>query len=220
MYLSWGTHTIQSFREHEINALYDEGYLFTRLEKGIMNKTRSIRIKCPDFSWSSENRRILKKTESLMLKEHRIPYSGYDWRIAKMAKNFYDTKFGAKTFSANKIKELLTNKKTTNFNLLLEFYINTKNTAEALGYAICAETEELIHYAYPFYRLDSETCNMGMGMMLQAIEWARGKNKKYIYLGSAQRPGDIYKLQFKGLEWYDGQKWQSDENALKTLLKN
>ena len=58
-----------------------------------------------------------------------------------------------------------------------------------------------------------------MGMMVRAVQWAKDLDKKYIYLGSFQRPGDVYKLQFKGLEWFDRKAWSEDLNKLKSLLK-
>ena len=58
-----------------------------------------------------------------------------------------------------------------------------------------------------------------MGMMLKAINYAKENGKKYIYLGSAQRPTDTYKLQFKGLEWFDGERWSEDLGELKKVLK-
>ena len=57
-------------------------------------------------------------------------------------------------------------------------------------------------------------------MMLKAIVWAKENGKKYVYLGSFQRPTDIYKLQFSGLEWFDGNTWQTDLNGLKNELKS
>ena len=53
------------------------------------------------------------------------------------------------------------------------------------------------------------------------IAWREAKEKglKYIYLGSLQRPTDSYKLQFKGMEWFDGEKWQVDISPLKEILK-
>jgi arginyl-tRNA--protein-N-Asp/Glu arginylyltransferase len=58
-----------------------------------------------------------------------------------------------------------------------------------------------------------------MAMMLNAILYAKENNKKYIYLGSAQRPTDTYKLQFKSLEWFDGDSWSEDLEELKNILK-
>jgi arginyl-tRNA--protein-N-Asp/Glu arginylyltransferase len=118
MYLSWVEQIITDFSDEKINTLYNEGYVFTRVGKGVMNQTRSVRIDLNKFELSSENRRVLKKTEELELKIENLPYKNYSWQIGKMAKDFYDTKFGAGTFTANKVKELLISDKS-NFNLLL-----------------------------------------------------------------------------------------------------
>ena len=79
----------------------------------------------------------------------------------------------------------------------------------------------MLHYSYPFYNLEPKNLkpNLGMSMMLSAIVYAKENNKKYIYLGSFQRPTDTYKLQFKGLEWFDGEKWSDDLEKLKQTLK-
>ena len=124
-----------------------------------------------------------------------------------MAKDFYEIKFGKDVFSANKIKELLTTQH--NFNLLLTY---------TDGYCICYQNGEILHYSYPFYNLKSKISNLGMSMMLKAIIYAKDSGKKYIYLGSAQRPTDTYKLQFEGMEWFDGKEWSEDLEELKRVL--
>ena len=55
-------------------------------------------------------------------------------------------------------------------------------------------------------------------MMLRAIEYAKEAEKKYIYLGSFSRPTDTYKLQFKGLEWFDGVGWSDGLKELKEAI--
>lgn len=212
-YLKWSEKRIQDFDDSTINELYNQGYVFGRNEKGLLGQTRSLRIDLNKFELSSENRRVLRKTETLLLKKHPLPYANYTWEIGKLAKDFYTTKFGDGTFSANKMKELLTEPVKSNFNELLVYA-----TEETLGYCVILETNELIHYCYPFYKLNSELPNLGLGMMLKAIVYAKEQGKKYIYLGSAQRPTDTYKLQFEGLEWFDGKKWKTDLGELKNIL--
>jgi arginyl-tRNA--protein-N-Asp/Glu arginylyltransferase len=253
MYLKWDEKTISDFSDENINQLYNQGYFFSRAGKGIVYQTRSLRIDLAKFKLSSENRRILKKNESVLLQTQTIPYPKYDWKIGKMGKDFYTAKFGDGTFSANKIKELLTDSEKSNFNRLLAYVIARSHNDEAIslqterllnyqkiassvlgpsrndtvgiGYAICLETNDLLHYCYPFYHLqipDSEfkiPSNLGLGMMLKAILYAQEQNKKYVYLGSAQRPSDTYKLQFEGLEWFDGKEWKTDLEELKLILK-
>jgi hypothetical protein len=101
---------------------------------------------------------------------------------------------------------------------------NDKNDLnQNIGYCIALETTELIHYSYPFYELrtiGSELSNIGLGMMLRAILYAKENGKKYIYLGSASRPTDTYKLQFAGIEWFDNKNWKLDTAELKSILNS
>lgn len=223
-YLHWNEKTISDFSEKNINSLYNEGYIFTRLSKGKMQQTRSVRIDLSKFALNSENRRVLKKIEGLNLNIATIPYKKYEWQIGKMAKDFYDHKFGADIFTANKIKELLTDKEKNNFNNLFVYNLSINpDENHIVGYAICFANSKIVHYSYPFYNLPPSPYplvpNLGMGMMIMAIAAAKQNNMQYIYLGSAQRPTDVYKLQFAGLEWFDGKNWSNNSAELKKILK-
>ncbi|MFA6095435.1 MAG: hypothetical protein WC767_01175 [Candidatus Paceibacterota bacterium] len=221
-YLNWDTKTITDFSPENIEAMYDAGYVFTRVDRGVMNKTRSFRVRLAEFAPSSENRRILRKAEHLEMRRESIPYSGYSWKIGKLAKDFYDA-HGA-DFSANKVKEVLTDASKTNFNTLLVF--RDKTTGEDVGYAICYETDGIIHYSYPFYAEDPAEPSRGLGMMTMMLDWAKAQGKSLAYLGSLQRPSDTYKLQFSGGEWFTPSEveglspgWQTDTVPLKSILK-
>jgi len=213
MYLVWQKKTIEPGDDAAVTAAYEAGFVFTRVARGAMDQTRSVRIDLSKFELSSENRRVLKKTDGLELQSIPLPYADYTWQLGKLAKDFYGDKFGVGTFSANKIKELLTGP-TSNFNRLLVYTLN--NTP--VGYCIAYENNDLLHYSYPFYDRATDISNLGLGMMLRAIVHAQETGKKYIYLGSAQRPTDTYKLQFTGLEWFDGEQWSMDYESLKTIL--
>lgn len=214
MYLKWNEQTITDFSDENINSLYTEGYLFTRVDRGVMHQTRSLRIDLSKFELSSENRRVLRKTEEITLKVTTLPSSEYHWTIGKMGKDFYQQKFGDGTFSANKIKELMNDETKSNFTTLFSYTVEN----ETLGYCIARETDDMIHYCYPFYDLSKSPKDMGLGMMTRAVVFAKEQKKKYLYLGSAQRPNDTYKLQFEGVEWFDGEQWKSDTETLKILL--
>ncbi len=214
-YLSWKQTITADFSEKNISSLYNDGFLFTRIDKGVMDQTRSVRINLEQFELSSENRRILKKTEGLVLDAVPLPYSNYHWSIGKMGKDFYEQKFGDGTFSANKLKELMTDTEKSHFNLLLRYTLNN----EILGYSICYQNDTVLHYCYPFYNLETAPKDIGMGMMLRAIMYAKEHNKKHVYLGSAQRPSDTYKLQFTGIEWFNGKNWEKNQEELKILLQ-
>lgn len=217
-YFSFGKKTITDFSEETIDKMYDNGYVFTRLGKGIMNQTRSLRIDLSKFELTSENRRVWRKTNEVKAEGWSLPFApeNYDWSIQKLAKDFYTSKFGAGTFSANKVKTLLTDKEQSNFNFILSY----QNDGEEgyFGYAICYKNCSLLHYAFPFYDFLKYSNNYGMSMMINAIIWAKCSEKEYVYLGGITRPADIYKLQFQGLEWFDGKQWQIDLDEAKKLI--
>jgi len=213
-YLSWDNKTISDFSAKNITNAYNMGFVFTRLGKGKMTQTRSVRINLDKFELSSENRRVMRKTEGVQLNIITLPHPDYDWHIHKLGVDFYTKKFGEKTFSANKIKELLTSP-DSNFNLLFKYQENNL----PLGYCICYQNNELVHYGYPFYDLGININNLGIGMMTKAILWAKEVGKKYIYLGSAQNPAAIYKTQFTGFEWFDGKSWKQNIDELKEILQ-
>ncbi len=221
-YLHWNEKTITDFSEKNIFDMYDQGYVFTRIGKGVMHQTRSVRIDLAKFELSSENRRIIKKVEEIEVLSESIPYQKYNWEIAKLAKDFYSIKFGQGTrsiMSASKMKEILTDADKSNFNELL-IYAQKQNP---IGYVVCYENENMVHYSYPFYHIDQSPKDMGLGMIMRVIVWAKENNLKYVYLGSLQRPTDTYKLQFSGLEWFDGgpdgtQTWSNDVEKVKEIL--
>ncbi len=206
-YLKWKEERIKDNSEEYISKMYDNGFVFTRIGKDLMQQTRSIRIDLSKFELSSENKRILKKIEGIEIRSDNIPYDKYDWKIGKIGKDFYESRKA--DFSANKIKELITDSKS-NFNLLLNF--------SDIGFAICYYNKDIIHYSYPFYNIEKTGKDMGLGMMIKSIIWAKEKGLKYIYLGSLQRPSDVYKLQFSGIEWFDENKWSGDLEEVKKVL--
>lgn len=225
-YFEWQKKIITDFAPNNIEVLYANGFVFTRIGKGVMSQTRSFRINLKNFELTSENRRILRKAADYKMEVLDLPMADYNWNIGKMAKDFYE-KFGDSVFSANKIKEILTDADKSNFNKLLVFSARTEPFLGSqgsvrdfrFGHAICRETPNILHYSYPFYLENENEPSRGLCMMTMAIAWAKENNKQYVYLGSLQRPSDTYKLQFEGAEWFDGKNWQNDTASIKEILK-
>ena len=242
-YLHWNEQILDTTSPDVVTDAYDHGYVFTRIGKGVMHQTRSVRINLSHFELSSENRRILKKIQGMNITAAALPYSDYTFTIGKLAKDFYENKFGAGIMSAQKIKEMLTDSTKSNFNTMLVFtnpqhtvtdgsakldrseheeFLSKKISAPeqtaTCGFAICYMNNALLHYSYPFYDLSAPK-DTGLGMMILAIQYAKEQGLDYIYLGSLQRPRDTYKLQFSGLEWFNGASWSTDLDAAKELLR-
>lgn len=195
MYENFDQLTVADSEQEEINNYYDRGYVVTRLGKNVMQQIKSVRVKLTDFELSSENRRVLKKNDNLELNYSVLPSMSYSWSIAKLAKDFYAEKFGPNIMSANKIKEMFNEPDKSNMNAFFEFSIDN----QPIGYCLLYESNQIVHYSYPFYHLNIKQPNLGMAMMLKAVIWAQKKSKQYIYLGSDSK----YKHQFKGLEVFN-----------------
>ena len=216
-YLQFAETTVDADNTAEVSAKYNDGYLFTRKAKGNMYQTRSLRLKLAGFEFNSENRRVLRKFPVIEVRELSLPIvrEDYDWKIHKMGKHFYEKKFGKGIFSAAKIKTLLTDKEKSNFNLLLRYSLPDG----IAGYAIAYLSSDVFHYAYPFYEFEKYPSNFGMAMMIRAILIAQKSGCSYAYLGSVRSDKDLYKLQFEGLEWFDGAAWQTSLEELKRTVR-
>lgn len=98
--------------------------------------------------------------------------------------------------------------------------LNTKyQIPSPIGYTATLVHDNIIHYAYPFNDQKYYKQNIGMGMMLRAIIWAKENNLDYIYLGTCNTIPALYKLQFKGIEWFDGEGWSGDTHELKKIVR-
>jgi len=197
----------------DINKIYDMGFLPTRLKKDLFYLCRSLRVNLRDFELTSENRRVLKKTNYIKMNIKELKDYKYNYKIGKMGKDFYDKRFNKRVMSANKIKWLF----TEGFCTHVAVY---RDREEIIGYCLLVKGQNLIHYAYPFYDLRYFKKNAGMGMMLQLIIWSWKNGLNYTYLGTCYTEKALYKTQFKGCEYFTGWNWSNDIDELKYLVRN
>jgi len=198
-----------------LDDIYAKGFIPTRIQKGLYYMARSTRVNLENFKESSELRRIDRKTEGLSIKTIELSQFKYDYTLGKQMKDFYDTKFGKKTLSAQKAKWLFT---SGAFSHVLLYTFAESN--KIIGYCIVNINENIMHYAYPFYSLELDMPNLGMGMMLKATQWSRGQEKEFVYLGTSYTDSSLYKTQFPGFEWYTGNSWNPSVKELKEIIRN
>ncbi len=211
----------------EIDEALKRGFVPTRKRDLYFQLARSSRVALEEFTPSSENRRILRKTEDISVRLADINEHPYHWTIGAFAKSFYTQKFGRAIMSAQKMKWIF-NSQT--FNAVFVFStpavdyepshgVPDYEGEKVLGLCPAVATDESIAYAYPFYDLSYQNKNTGLGMMLKAILHAREVGKKHIYLGTLYTPSSLYKTQFAGFEWFDGQDWDKDIKKVKALVR-
>ncbi|MCL5090583.1 MAG: hypothetical protein M1514_01090, partial [Patescibacteria group bacterium] len=88
-----------------------------------------------------------------------------------------------------------------------------------IGYAVCFISDNILQFAHSFYDLSYFEQNLGARMMLEAIIWAKKSLKQYVYLGTCYEKGALYKIEFKGVEFFNGFTWSKNLEELKALVQ-
>lgn len=193
--------------------IYDIGFLPSRISQDLFYLARSLRVSLPEYTASSENRRIMNKFPDLSVEMIPISEFEYQFEIGKIASDFYKRRTEVKGMSAQKIKSLITE---GYFTHILRFSLN----GVLVGYCIVNSDENVLHYAYPFYKEEFEKSNMGMAMILSTIQLSQNKGLKYLYLGTVYTEQSLYKTQFVGAEYFNGIEWVNDIEGLKEIVRN
>lgn len=198
----------------DIDKIYENGFLPVRNLRGVYYLSRNIRVNLEKFELSSENRRILRKSNDF--ESDRLPLSEFVYKAEtqKLCKTYADSRFGKGTFSTAAIKNIF---RGEIYNYVFVFKeIKTKNP---VGYAVSFITQNFLQYAHSFYSLDFFKENLGARMILETIIWAKKSGKKYAYLGTCYEEKALYKTEFKGTEFFNGFTWSDNLNELKALIK-
>ena len=204
----------------DIPEIYNKGFLpysnDIDLERDIYYLARSLRVNQENFKESSENRRVAKKIAVLQPGLSVIPINDFNISDAKFQKFCLD--FASKRFSEaiskDRIAYILSNKSISH---VFEFTLKQKK----VGYVIAIIENDTLHYWFAFFELDYQEYSLGKWMMFSVINWAAQNNLKYTYLGTCYGAKSLYKVRdFKGLSFFDGNKWNSDMKLLKEKCKS
>lgn len=205
----------QVFAKKEQGDLYEDifqqGLLPTRINRDLFYLTRSSRVRVDDFEPSSENRRIRRKTEQFDVKLVPVKEFAYSPEIQKNCKDWFNERLGEKVIGALGVKKVF-------YEMNNNYVFVWSDGDKEIGYVVCLITEGLIHYNFAFYNPEYFNQNLGVRMMLEAVEYAKENNISYIYLGSVYEQSSMYKTQYKGFEFFNGIAWSSNLEELKYLI--
>lgn len=171
---------------------YQQGLLPQRNDSTSFYFESSCRSNLTKFLLSSENRRILRKTEQFTFK--RVPIF-YNRDIQKQI--FQWLKGLDWDFPISSVKTIFTNHI---FNYLYVWKFDQKIVA----YSICYFSDSISHIAYVFYDPQYSHSDLPIRLSLQAIIDSHQLGLKYCYLG---RFSD-YKRNMPGFENFVGGQWQ------------
>lgn len=196
----------------ETAKIYNAGFLPVRSLPNVYYLCRSVRVNLSQFELSSENRRILRKTEAIKSEIIKFSEFNYTSAVQKFCVDYAKTRLGREALPVAAIRSIFTGQV---YNSVLVF----KDDNKTVGYAVCFITEKLMQYAHAFYDLKYIDQSLGARMMLEAISFSKKQNLEYIYLGTCYEKSALYKTEFKGVEFFTGFGWSSNLEELKSLIK-
>lgn len=205
-------------REGEpLDALYAQGFLpysGTAHAHDIFYSARSARIVLPQFELSSENRRIDRKFDGRFTKE-RLPATDFapDEDFYAFSLSYFAKKHGERAMPRERLETILDSGLVTHTTIY-------RSADAPVAYVLEAEHGSMGHYWYSFYDLAYSQSSLGLWLMLDALCDAQKRGLAYYYLGTVYGPKALYKTNFTPLEWWDGTKWNTHLDSLKTLSHN
>lgn len=216
---NYATYCIKE-NQHELPEIYAKGFLPYSNDINLKVETyylaRSLRVDLDVFKSSSENRRVDRKMAELKPSFEVI--SRKDFNINDPDFKSYCFKFASKRFSeplsTERLEYILASKSISH---IFQFSLDGKTA----GYVITIIVNGSLHYWFAFFDLEFQTYALGKWMMFSVINWAREQKMDYVYLGTCYGEKSLYKVRdFKGLSYFDGNRWDNDIKSLKLKCKS
>jgi len=197
-----------------ISRIFDAGFLPSSRLLDRFYMARQVRVSLERFTPSSENRRILRKCTDVRCE--LIPRDQFEFTSARRAsfKAYADSRFGEGIMTMERLEQLFSSPVVTH---ILQFTLCTGEDAGSV--VLFLKKPEIAFYYYAFYNLDFFDRNLGMFMMVTAVQTFREMNFRHVYLGTCYSERALYKTQFAGCEFFNGVCWSDDLRQLKYAVR-
>ncbi|MFA5532556.1 MAG: hypothetical protein WDA13_03090 [Candidatus Shapirobacteria bacterium] len=182
-----------------IEVNYQNGLLPQRNQKDLWYQESSSRSNLNNFNLTSENRRILRKTENFSFEKINLKDFKYDLSIQKKIFNWI--KEIGWDFPISSIKTIFTNHI---FNYL---YIWKDEKNQEVAYSICYFSDTISHIAYVFYDPKYNHSNLPIRLVIQTIIDSHQAKLNYCYLGRFSPNTGFYKRNMPGFEYFENHQW-------------
>jgi hypothetical protein len=196
--------------------LFEAGFLPSAPDLSRFYLARQLRVPLAPWRPTSENRRVRRKAGDLRCE--LVPLARFEVtperREAWLA--FAEARFGRGVMPGARLDRLLAGRVITHVLVFREGRDHGPECGVAL---LHLESPRLAYYYYAFYDLASAGRNLGMAMMVRAVEWARDQGLAHLHLGTCYSPRALYKTQFEGIEFFNGHRWSGNLAELRHLLE-
>lgn len=184
---------------NSIQDNYSLGLLPQRNDQNSWYHDTSSRSDLSFFTLSSENRRIINKTQEFTCSVH--PLSMFDLNPT-IQKNIHKwiNQLGW-DFPTSSVKKIFTN------HIFNYIYIWKNKQNQVVAYSICYFSNQISHIAYVFYNPDLSHNNLPIRLVLQTIIDSHDRKLQYCYLGRFSTDIGYYKRNMPGFEYFKDGNW-------------
>lgn len=188
--------------QNTIEENYNNGLLPQRNDKNYWYTDSSSRSNLANFSLSSENRRIIGKTN--IYKFQLLPLSTFRYSPFIQKTIYKWIKEIGWEFPISSVKTIFTN------HIFNYVYVWQDQDNNVVAYSICYFGQSISHIAYVFYDPKLSHDNLPIRLTLQAIIDSQQQNLKYCYLGRFNPENKLgyYKRELPGFEYFSNNSWQ------------
>jgi len=188
---------------HSIESNYQQGLLPQRNRKDLWYFESSSRSNLSQFNLSSENRRILRKTDNFSF--IKTPSENFDFNINVQKEIFNWIKQLGWDFPISSVKKIFSDHL---FNIIYTWY---DENHQIVAYSICYFSDSISHIAYVFYDPKYNHSNLPIKLVLQTIIDSHEQNLQFCYLGRFSTETGFYKRNMPGFEYFKDNQWISYE---------
>lgn len=197
---------------NSIEENYNQGLLPQRNNRDSFYYDSSCRSNLNNFSLSSENRRILRKTDNFSFEKKEIKDFNFDLNIQKQIYTWL--KELNWDFPISSVKKIFTD------HLFNYVYIWKDENDQVVAYSLCYFSSTISHIAYVFYDPKYNHSNLPIRLVLQIIIDSHQLNLKYCYLGRFSQTTGFYKRNMPGFEYFDDKRWIEYNKDNTRLIEN
>jgi hypothetical protein len=185
--------------DQNIEENYSRSFLPQRNNSQFWYQDTSSRSNLADLQLTSENRRIINKTNNFTFEI--IPLKNFSFTPETQKIIYSWIKKLEWNFPISSVKTIFTNHI---FNYL---YIWKNEKGEVVAYSICYISPQLSHIAYVFYNPQYSRDNLPIRLVLQLITDSYDKGLKFCYLGRFSKDTGYYKRNMPGFEYFENDNW-------------
>lgn len=172
---------------------------------------RQIRVDLRRFSPSSENRRILRKGEGIQFE--LLDREVFEWTAERHA---FCLAYAAKRWSTTpppaRIDRIFQSPLTTHVAVF------RAPGGREIGLVSLFRDDATWFYSNAFYDTDHPLKSLGAFLMTETVRRLAERDQSHLHLGTCYSRAALYKTQFEGMEFFNGNRWSGDLEELKHLI--